>query len=269
MASFADVVTQTFRNFTPEALSERLFGDSLDTWWNDYQQAIDDSIYKGPVQVAFLIATFAAMGRLCKVDGRIRDAEITLARSVMSHLGLNDTQKRIAIRLFNAGKQGDFDVEAVLGRLYRTCYHRPSVLQIFIEIQLQAAIADGPLNDVEERLLNRMCKRLDVSTSIYSRIKQRVNENKYGHQVQSEKDSSSSYTSPRIMSLASATELLGVSRWVGKEELKKAYRRLMGQYHPDRLLARGCTQEELDQATSRVQDIKRAYELIGKARKLA
>ena len=70
------------------------------------------------------------------------------------------------------------------------------------------------------------------------------------------------------MSLANATELLGVSRWTSKDDVKKAYRRLMGQYHPDKLHARGCTQEELNLATAKVQDIKRAYEIIGKARKL-
>ena len=70
------------------------------------------------------------------------------------------------------------------------------------------------------------------------------------------------------MSLSSATELLGVSRWTNREDVKKAYRRLMGQYHPDKMLARGCTEEELHLATAKVQDIKRAYELVGKARKL-
>ena len=265
MARFAEVVTQTFRSLTPEAISERLFGDSIDTWWGEYQQSLEASVYKGPVQMAFFIATFAAMGRLCKSDGRIQQDEIRLTSSVMDHLGLNQEQKRLAIRLFNEGKQGDFDIETVLGRFYRICRHRVSVLQIFIEIQLQAAIADAPLNDIEEAMLLRMCKRLDVSRSIYARIKRRVNENKFGRQPAEKKPAA---VAARPMSLANATELLGVSRWTAKEDVKKAYRRLMGQYHPDKLHARGCTQEELDLATAKVQDIKRAYDIIGKARKL-
>jgi len=263
LASLAEVVTQTFRSFTPEALSERLFGDSIDAWWSDYQQSLDATAYKGPVQIAFFIATFAAMGRLCKADGRIREQEIKLASSVMEHLKLNQTQKRLAIRLFNEGKQADFDVETVLGRFYRICRHRASVVQVFIEIQLQAAIADGPLNDLEEALLLRMCKRLDVSRSIYSRIKRRVNENKFG-KLQPQQPAVAS----RPMSLASASELLGVSRWTSKEEVKKAYRRLMGQFHPDKMAARGASEDELQLATARVQDIKRAFDIVGKARKL-
>lgn len=263
MASFAEVVTQTFRSLTPEAISERLFGDSIDAWWSDYQQSLDATAYKGPVQSAFFIATFAAMGRLCKTDGRIKEQEIKLASSVMDHLKLNKEQKRLAIRLFNEGKQGDFDVETVLGRFYRICRHRVSVIQVFIEIQLQAAIADAPLNDLEEALLLRLCKRLDVSKSIYGRIKRRVTENKFGPLQPQEPLAVS-----RPMSLANANELLGVSRWTSKEDVKKAYRRLMGQYHPDKMLARGANEDELQLATAKVQDIKRAFDIVGKARKL-
>ena len=129
MANFAEVVTQTFRSLTPEAISERLFGDSIDAWWSDYQKSLDATAYKGPVQCAFFIATFAAMGRMCKCDGRIKEQEISLASSVMDHLKLNRAQKRLAIRLFNEGKQGDFDVETVLGRFNRICRHRVWMFQ--------------------------------------------------------------------------------------------------------------------------------------------
>ena len=261
MASFAEVVTQTFRSLTPEALSERLFGESLDAWWQNHQKNLEATVYKGPIQQAFFIATFAAMGRLCKADGRVGEKEINSAHAVMDHLGLDKAQRRIAAKLFNEGKQGDFDVEAVLSRFYRISSHRVSVLQVFIELQLQAAIADGPLNDIEEALLMRMCKRLDVSHSIYLRIKRRIIENR-GAQAFPQPQ-------PRQpMNLANAMQVLGVSRWVNKDELKNAYRRLLGKYHPDRMLSRGCTQEELDQANGKVQEVKQAYEIVGKARKL-
>lgn len=263
MASFAEVVTQTFRSLTPEAISERLFGESLDAWWSDHQKSLEATVYKGPIQVAFFIATFAAMGRLCKADGRIREQEINSANAVMDHLGLDKKQKRLAAKIFNEGKQNDFDIDAVLGRFYRICSHRVSVLQVFVELQIQAAIADAPMNDIEEAMLMRMCKRLDVSHSIYLRIKRRIVENR-GAQV-------SSLAQPqarRPMNLASAMELLGVSRWVNKDELKNAYRRLLGTYHPDRLLARGCTEEELSLANGKIQEVKQAYEIVGKARKL-
>ena len=262
MPKFAEVVTQTFPNLTPEAISERLFGESLDSWWQEYHQKLESTDYTAPVQIAFFIASFTAMGRLAKADGRIKEAEINLASSVMDHLELTPEQKRIAVRLFNEGKQSDFDFEAVLSRFYRLCRHRVSVMQIFVEIQLQTAVADGPLNDIEEAMLLRMCKRIDVSKSIYNRIKRRVNERKFGE------NSMNHNAAIRPMSLADAGEILGISRWTNKDEVKKAYRRMLSQFHPDKMVARGCTPQEVEQATLRMQEIKRAYEIMTKARKL-
>lgn len=262
MPRLAEVVTQTFRSFTPEALSERLFGDSLDDWWQENTQILEASSYTGAVQSAFFITTFAAMGRLAKIDGRVQESEITLASKVMDHLKLNADQKRLAIRLFNEGKQSDFNLDTVLNRFYRQCKHRVSVIQIFIEIQLQTAFADGAINQQEETLLQRMCKRLEVSESIYTRIERRVRKkNLTGEKIPQVK-------SAKPMSLSAACSLLGVSRWASKEDIKQAYRKLMSQYHPDKLIAQGVAEDELEEATEKVQDIKRAYEIVCKAKKI-
>jgi len=258
----AEVVSQTIRSLNPEALTERLFGDRLESWWQEHTRLLEESSYKGGVQTAFFIATFAAMGRLAKVDGSIKASEINLASKVMSHLKLNTVQKKLAIRLFNDGKNSDFNLDVVLNRFYRQCKHRVSVLQIFIEIQLQAAFADGALNEKEQTLLKKMCKRLDVSESIFNRIERRVRKkNLTGEVIPRVKPA-------KAMSLSKACTLLDVSRWSSKEDIKKAYRRLMGRHHPDKMMARGAAEDEMEEATEFVQDIKRAYEIVSKAKKI-
>ncbi len=258
----AEVVTQTFRSFTSSTISERLFGNSLEDWWQEYTQTLEESAYTGKVQTAFFITTFAAMGRLSKIDGRIHESEISLASKVMDHLKLDAEQKKLAIRLFNEGKQSDFNLDTVLNRFYRICNHRVSVIQVFIEIQLQTAFADGAMNEKEESLLKRMCKRLDVSQSIYKRIERRVRKNKFG----SEQSHHIQPVTP--MSLSQACAVLGVSRWAKKDDIKQAYRRLLSQCHPDKLIAQGATEDELEEATDKVQEIKRAYEIVSKAKKI-
>jgi DnaJ like chaperone protein len=62
--------------------------------------------------------------------------------------------------------------------------------------------------------------------------------------------------------LAAAYELLGIDASVNDQALKKAYRRLMNQHHPDKLVAKGLPEEMIDIATQKTQDIKSAYELI-------
>ena len=68
-------------------------------------------------------------------------------------------------------------------------------------------------------------------------------------------------------SLEDAYRLLGVDESVSDAELKKCYRRLMSQHHPDKLVAKGLPEEMVADATAKTQQIKAAYELIRKSRK--
>ncbi len=262
MPRLADVVTQTFRSISPDALSERLFKDSLDNWWQNYQQKLKQTGYEGQVQSAFFIATFSALGHLAKCDGRVKDVEIELASQVMGHLGLSAEQKRVAIRLFNEGKHSDFALDTLLWRFDRQCRHRVSVLQVFIEIQLQMAYADNSLNEKEEKLIHRMCKRLHVSDSIYTRIERRVRAEK------KLASSSVSRETSRVLSLADAYKLMGISRLSSSEQIKQTYRRLLSQYHPDKLIARNAPQVEILEAQEMTQELRDAYQRIAKARRI-
>lgn len=261
MPRLADVVTQTFRSISPDALSERLFRDPLERWWHTHQQKLEDSQYGGAVQIAFFISSFAAMGHVAKCDGRVKSTEIDLATQLMDHLKLNSTQKQLAIRLFNEGKHEDFALETLLWRFNRQCRHRVSVLQIFIEIQLKMAYADSGLSVKESRLIKRMCKRLDISRAIYARIERRVRaEKKARHEPVS-------HLPGKILSPADAYKMLGVSRWSNQHQIKQAYRRMMSKFHPDKMSARGASKVEIIEANDIVRDAKNAYDMLVKTKR--
>ena len=262
MPRLADVVTQTIRSISPSALSERLFRDPLAPWWKNFQQKLDTSGYESGVQGAFFIANFAAMGHLAKCDGRIKHVEIELATQVMAHLKLSAEQKQLAIRLFNEGKHNDFALDTLLWRFKRECGHRVSVLQVFIEIQLKMAYADASLNDKEIKIIKQMCKRLDVSESIYTRIERRVRaEKKAANQPLAS-------APKKAFSLNDACEILGINRWADRGQIKLAYRRMIGKYHPDKLLSRGASDVEVIEAHDIVHDIKHAYEMLIKSKRV-
>ena len=67
---------------------------------------------------------------------------------------------------------------------------------------------------------------------------------------------------PPQSTLKAAYQVLGVAETASDAEVKKAYRRLMNQHHPDKLVAKGLPEEMMKLATEKTQEIKNAYEQI-------
>jgi len=68
-------------------------------------------------------------------------------------------------------------------------------------------------------------------------------------------------------SLSNAYTVLGVDKNTSDANLKKAYRRLISQHHPDKLVAKGLPEEMIKLANEKTHEIKSAYELIKQTRK--
>ncbi len=212
------------------------------------------------VQLAFFSATFSVMGRVAKVDGRVCEDEIGFARSVMERMALSEEQRRVAIGLFNEGKSPDFDLDGALAQFRREARHRLHLLQMFMEVQLQAAYADGTLNDVERSLLLHVCEALGISRHHFDHLEALV---RFARDFGSSAPPRQAASDQR---LAEAYRILDVKRDAADAEVKKAYRRLMNQHHPDKLVAKGLPEEMVRLATEKTQEIKRAYEAVKAAR---
>ena len=209
------------------------------------------------IQSAFFAAVFSVMGHVAKADGRVSEDEIDMARAVMQQMSLDQTQVRVAMDLFNQGKRSGFDVDAVIAQFKSECHRRRSLMQMFVEILLHAAYADGVLHPQEEKLLSMISTSLGFSTAHFQRLEAMVRAQRFftGAGAQASKP-------PPAELLADAYALLGVNRNDSDAEVKKAYRRMMNQHHPDKLIANGLPEEMLDLATQKTQEIKAAYELI-------
>jgi DnaJ like chaperone protein len=75
-------------------------------------------------------------------------------------------------------------------------------------------------------------------------------------------------TPAREPSLADAYAVLGLSATASDGDIKRAYRKLMSQHHPDKLVAKGMPEPMVRIATEKTQKIRKAYEAIAKTRKL-
>jgi len=212
------------------------------------------------VQAVFFMATFSVMGHLAKADGRVSESEIAVAREVMGRMGLNPLLRKAAARLFNQGKQPDFPLDDVLQQFKREVCQRRTLLQTFMEFLLMAAYADGSVHAAERRLLQHISVRLGFDAGEFNLIEKMVRAGRRfdgGYRPRAQAPGGS---------IEDAYAVLGVSPQAGEEQIRKAYRRLLSQHHPDKLVARGLPEEMMKLASDRTHQIRSAYEQIRRQR---
>ena len=224
------------------------------------------------IQTCYFTAAFAVLGHLSKVDGVVSKEEIQLAERAMAQMQLNDEQRAAAVRLFNEGKSADFDVDGVLRQLRQVCARRSNLLRSFLELQCVAAWADGHVAREEEQLLQRMFEILGFDRSEYQRIMAMASaahasgSYSQGGEHDSNAGSGRRQAAGDVMDVSRAYAVLGLNAYASDAKLKAAYRRLMSQHHPDKLIARGMPPEMAGVATARTQEIRAAWDAVKQAR---
>ncbi len=210
------------------------------------------------VQTAFFTATFSVLGYLAKVDGRVSRAEISFAEQVMRQLSMDVEQRKAAIALFSEGKQANFPLEGVLEQFRRECQGRATLLQLFLEIQISAVWADGEFSDAERYALETIRQHLRVPKVVFDAIRRRI-EAVHGP---ASGVGGGRRSADHGQTLDTAYAILGVDAATSDVEVKKAYRRLLSQHHPDKLVAKGLPEEMMQLAARKTHEIKQAYETI-------
>lgn len=226
-------------------------------YFQAFVQAAQGQVHTHAQQV-FFTNTFKIMGYIAKSDGRVSEKEIQTARLIMSKMGLNETQKEQAIHLFSIGKQSDFNIDHAVFELKTVCHLQPALLHLFLDIQLQMATADGFLSAPKKQTLEHICAQLGIRGFHFNQY-ENPHERKYDYRRPQQNES---------LAIEDAYHILGISKNAGDDEVKKSYRRLMSQNHPDKLIAKGLPPEMIKVATQKTQKIKKAYDEIKKIRKI-
>ncbi len=237
------------------------------------------------IQSVFFEATFSMMGFLAKSDGRVNEQEIAAAREIMANMQLSPEQQREAIAFFQKGKGKKFDFHLLLRQLEKECRQHFQLKQLFLEIQIQAVLVDGEIHPNEYHILCQIARGLKIAKieidTIIARIeamhlfstgRTRQSGSKRQYQQARQKTHRTHQTHretpqelPRNL-IQEAYQILGVKEHVSDVELKKAYRRLMSEHHPDKLVSKGLPLTMMKMATEKTQKIQEAYDRLVKHR---
>ncbi|GAC1631479.1 MAG: co-chaperone DjlA [Nevskia sp.] len=209
------------------------------------------------IQSQFLDSTFAVMGAVCKADGVVTSEEIEVAERLFAQLNLTGAARDSAKRAFNRGKEPGFDLDAEVQRFLLASRGQRVLHQMFMQVQLSAIAADGRLHPAEHAMLLRIARGLGMTEAEIASLEALLRGGGNGGGRRPDDPSR----------LDDAYRVLGVTPDASDAEVKRAYRQLMSQNHPDKLAAKGLPESMRALAEQKTREITGAYERIENARR--
>lgn len=199
-------------------------------------------------KVAFSVAMIALSAKIAKADGIVSRAEVEAFRQIFE---FPESEAEHVARLYNLAKQDVAGIEAYaaqMANLCRTCSGGPCrMLEDVLDGLFHIAKADGLIHESEMAYLARIAEIFGLNEAQFERVKAR-----HLHV-----DGVNPY------------EVLGVSPQDDFPAIRRKYRSLVSENHPDRLIARGVPAEFHAVAHERMAALNAAYEAIEKERRAA
>lgn len=200
--------------------------------------AIFDKLRAPPERsVAFAIAVIALGAKMAKADGQVTRDEVTAFREVF-HIAAKDEAG--AARVFNLARTDVAGFEDYATRIHAMFSNQPETLTDLLEGLFHIAMADGFYHPNENAFLERVAHIFLVPDADFKALRTRF-------VPDAEPDP---YT------------VLGVTAFATLEDVRKAWRKLVRENHPDAMMARGVPEEAVRLAEKRMIDINRAWEEI-------
>lgn len=216
---------------------------------------------------SFFTTTFTLLGYIAKADGRVSEVEIAQTEQLMTQMGLNAEQRREAIALFKKGSAGDFDPQETLAAFRAQCGRRHNLVQMLLSYLVNLALADGTFDASEERVLREVAAGLGISGFAFEQLLKMIKaQHSFAGGGYQSGGAGGGTGQSSASALADAYSALGVESSASDAEVKRAYRKLMSQYHPDKLAGQGLPEDAVKAATERSKEIQVAYDLIKKSR---
>ena len=191
-------------------------------------------------QAAFFVSAFSMLAKMARADGRVSEEEIALTQGFMrNELGLDAEAERFAIRVFRAAKDSPAPFEEFAAQFHALFRHEPDMLEAMLDVLVRMALADGAVHVHERELLERAARVFGLDLERFAHV-----------------------LGAHHLDFDRHYHALGLEPGAPMEEVKRAYRRLVTEVHPDKVIARGMPEEFVKVAQERFQRVQTAYEAI-------
>ncbi len=229
---------QDFSRFLPAALLKQT--SSRRGKEREFQLHVEDNNFR---QLNFTFAVIALAAKLSRVGGRVTREEFLAFCDVFS---MSAMQHEKIYKLFMMAAKEQTDAGHYARRIARLFPDRPELLQDLVERLGRFSNAGGRVGQAKRQLLENIAERLGVS-----------------------KDAIRASLPPQFpLSADDPYKVLGASRKMSNNEIKRVYRERIRKYHPDRLIAGGYAISEVVAADGALAAINEAYNTIARKRKM-
>ncbi len=207
----------------------------------------------------FAETLFMLLGTMAKADGHISQEEVDQTEQLIKEHQMTAEGRTKAIDLFKKGSASDFDYKAQVTKFMAVCGKTHDLKQMLLVYLIVMAMSDGNIDQSEEKLLQNIAQELGFNAQVFRQIMASVISQSHFSGADGQKQASPSM-------LADAYKALGVTKDDTDKDIKRAYRKLMSQYHPDKLMGQGLPKDMIDVGTKKAQEIQVAYDLIQESR---
>lgn len=216
-----------------EAISALAGGEPL--------SAVFDRLRSPPERsVAFAIAVIALSAKMAKADGLVTRDEVTAFREVFD---IAAEDEKNAAKVFNMARQDVAGYEEYAHRIKRMFRDDQDTLCHLLEGLFHIALADGTYHPNEDQFLENVATIFGLTQHQFRGIR--------------------SIHVPDAV--PDPYDVLGVDPGSEMAEIRAAWRKLVREYHPDRMIARGVPEEAMKLAEKRMVAINQAWEELSAA----
>lgn len=195
-------------------------------------------------QLSFFIGTFSMLAKLVTADGKVKPEEVDAVKLFAQRdLGLSAQSYEVALNIFQAAIDSPAQFEDFARQFYDRFYNQPQLIEMMMDILLRVGVADGSLDKSEDDLILRAAQIFKLDATRFSQLRAR-----YG-----------AHHDP-------AYEVLGCDKKDSDSAIKKRYRYLVQEYHPDKFASKGLPEEFNQLAHEKFREIQGAYETIKQER---